>query len=234
MKLHPPLRPALLLRRYKRFLADVRLADGTVLTLHCANTGAMTGCSSPGMEVWYGTSANPKRKYPHSLEVVCTPLGRVGVNTALANPLVAEALAEDRIPPLSGYTSVQREVRVPEGDARLDFCLDGPAGRCWVEVKSMTLANPDGRGAFPDAVSERALRHVESLVARRRAGERAVLLFCAQHTGIAWATTADEVHPAYGRAVRAAVAEGVEVLAWGCRIDPDRISLAGQLSVRLP
>lgn len=230
----PPLRPAVLLRRYKRFLADVRCPDGSELTLHCANTGAMTGCSDPGLEVWYGTSANPARKYPHSLEVVCSPLGHVGVNTALANALVAEALAAEGLEPLAGYAVVRREVRVPDTDARFDFCLEGPTGRCWVEVKSMTLAAADGRGAFPDAVSARALRHVETLVARRRQGERAVLLFCAQHTGIRWATTADEIHPAYGAAVRAAVAEGVEVLAWGCQIGPRSISLAGPLSVRLP
>lgn len=234
MNFDPPLRPAVLLRRYKRFLADVRCPDGTELTLHCANTGAMTGCSEPGLEVWYGTSANPARKYPHSLEVVCSPLGRVGVNTALANALVAEGLSAGRIEPLTGYGQVRREVRVPDTDTRFDFCLDGPAGRCWVEVKSMTLAGADGRGAFPDAVSARALRHVQTLAARRRQGERAVLLFCAQHTGIRWTTTADEIDPEYGAAVRAAVADGVEVLAWGCRIEPASISLAGQLPVRLP
>jgi len=234
MKFEPALRPAVLLRRYKRFLAEVRCPDGARLTIHCANTGAMTGCSEPGLEVWYGTSANPKRKYPHSLEVVCTPLGRVGVNAVLANTLVAEALAAGRCAPLAGYAGIRQEVRVPGGDARLDFCLEGAAGRCWVEVKSMTLAERGGRGAFPDAVSDRALRHLEALVSLRRQGERAVLLFCAQHTGIEWATTADEVHPAYGAAVRAAVVEGVEVLAYGCRIEPDGISLAGRLTVRLP
>jgi len=233
MNFDPPLLSAELVRRRQRFLADVRRPDGTLLTLHCANTGAMTGCSSPGMGVWYGTYDNPQRKYRHGLEVVCTPLGRVGVNPTLANRLVAEALAEDRLAPLTGYDRVVREVRVPDCEARLDFCLEGALGRCWVEVKSMTLAWPDGRGAFPDAVSARALRHVETLVARRRLGDRAVLLFCAQHTGIRWATTADEVHPAYGAAVRAAHCEGVEVMAWNCRIDPDGISLDEQLSVRL-
>jgi sugar fermentation stimulation protein A len=233
MKFDPPLRPAVLLRRYKRFLADVRCPDGSELTLHCANTGAMTGCSTPGLTVWYGTSDNPKRKYPHSLEVVCTELGRIGVNTAVANRLVAQALNDGALATLSGYTTVRPEVRVPGGDARLDFCLEGPSGRCWVEVKSVTLADPGGRGAFPDAVSARALRHVGSLVARRRAGDRAVLLFCAQHTGIRWVTTADDVHPEYGVAVREAVREGVEVLAVGCRIDQDGISLADPLSVRL-
>jgi sugar fermentation stimulation protein A len=229
----PPLQPARLLRRYKRFLADVRCDDGRTMTLHCANTGAMTGCAEPGLEVWYSTSASPARKYPHSLEVVCTPFGRVGVNTSRANHLIAEALTGMRLAPLVGYERIRREVAVPDGSARLDFCLDGAGGRCWVEVKSMTLADRHGRGAFPDAVSERAMRHVEALVTRRRLGERAVLVFCAQHTGIRWATTADEIDPAYGAAVRAAAREGVEVYAWGCGIEPGSITPGEQLPVRL-
>lgn len=230
----PPLESARLVRRYKRFLADVECPDGRQLTLHCANTGAMTGCSEPGLEVWYTTSHNPARKYPHGLEVVCTPLGRVGVNTARANQVVHEALLESRVAGIAGYSRIAREVRVPGTDARLDFCLEGMAGRCWIEVKSMTLGDASGRGAFPDAVSARALRHVETLAECRARGDRAVLLFCAQHSGIAWATTADEVDPAYGAAVRRAAAAGVEVLAFACRIDRQSISLGDPLPVRLP
>jgi sugar fermentation stimulation protein A len=230
----PPLQPARLLRRYKRFLADVQCVDGRTMTLHCANTGAMTGCADPGLEVWYSTSPNPARRYPHSLEVVCTQFGRVGVNTSHANRLIAEALADERLAPLAGYEQIRREVTVPDGSARLDFCLDGGAlERCWVEVKSMTLADCHGRGAFPDAVSERALRHVETLVTRKRSGERAVLVFCAQHTGIRWATTADEIHPAYGAAVRAAADDGVEIYAWSCAIEPESITPGEQIPVRL-
>jgi sugar fermentation stimulation protein A len=233
MRFDPPLQRATLLRRYKRFLADVKCPDGSQLTLHCANTGAMTGCSTPGLEVWFGTSANPKRKYPHSLELVQTPLGLVGVNTALANGLVAEALLAGVIVELAGFSRMDREVVVPTGPERLDFRLDTVDGPCWLEVKSLTLSGADGRGAFPDAVSLRALRHVEALVARRRCGERAVLLFCVQHSGITWITTADEIHPEYGAAVRAAVAEGVEVLAYGCRIAPAGISLDARLPAHL-
>jgi sugar fermentation stimulation protein A len=229
----PPLLPAILLRRYKRFLADVRLHDGSEVTVHCANTGAMTGCCSPGMEVWIGTSNDPKRKYPHSLEVVCTAEGRVGVNTARANRLVAEAFDEDLIRPLIGYSNIRREVSVPDGEARLDFCLDDGDRRCWVEVKSVSLAVADGGGAFPDTVSARAQRHVATLAARCRAGERAVLLFCAQHTGIRWVTTADDIDPAYGAAVRAAANAGVEILAYGCQIDPLTIRLGEALPVHL-
>ncbi len=236
MRFEPPLSRGRLLRRYKRFLADVETEAG-ILTVHCPNTGAMTGCSEPGLEVWYSTSRNRQRKYPHTLEVVCTPEGRVGVNTGRANALVAEALANDRIPELTGYRSVRREVRLPvetEGGhrARFDFLLEGQRP-CWLEVKSLTLCHPGGRGAFPDAVSERALRHVEVLAARRSLGDRAVLLFCVQHTGIAHATPADEVHPAYGAALRAASASGVEVLAYGCRIGRSCMAVTGPVPVRL-
>jgi sugar fermentation stimulation protein A len=232
VKLSPPLARGRLLRRYKRFLADVDTGAG-VRTMHCPNTGAMTGCAEPGSEVWYSVSGDRRRKYPETLEVVCSALGRVGVNTSRANALVAEALAADRLTSLTGYSSVAREVVEPESRSRIDFQLTGPDGRCWLEVKSLTLCDADGRGAFPDAVSDRAVRHVEALRSRRRAGDRAVLLFCVQHTGVRWATAADDVHADYGRALRAAVDEGVEVIAWGCDIRRDRISLRAPLPVRL-
>jgi sugar fermentation stimulation protein A len=232
MKLHPALARGQLVRRYKRFLADIEVPEGT-LTVHCPNTGAMSGCSDPGLEVWYSTSGTPGRKYPHTLEVVCTSRGRVGVNTAKANALVAEALAGGRIVELLGYRQLTAEVRIPGSRGRFDFLLEGPAGRCWLEVKSLTLCSDGGRGAFPDAVSERALRHVQDLEERVRQGDRAVLLFCTQHTGVRYVTTADEIHPAYGAALRVAAANGVEVLAYRCSIERDRIELTDSLTVRL-
>lgn len=235
MRFAPPLVRGRLVRRYKRFLADVALPEG-VVTVHCPNTGAMTGCAEPGYEVWCSMAANPGRKYPMTLEVVCTPRGRVGVNTARANALVAEALTENRIAELAGYSEVRREAAIPESDGaggRLDFLLRGRGTPCWVEVKSVTLCDEGGRGAFPDAASVRALRHLEALVRRRRAGERAVLLFCAQHTGIDHVTPADEVDPAYAAALRAVAAAGVEVLGYGCRVERCGISLSRPLPVRL-
>lgn len=237
MRFSPPLARGRLIRRYKRFLADVETPDG-VLTLHCPNTGAMTGCSEPGLEVWYSTSTSAARKYPHTLEVVCAPEGRVGVNTARANPLVAEALDRERIVELRGYEGARREVRIPEPveaghRSRFDFLLERPEEKCWVEVKSLTLCGGEGRGAFPDAVSARALRHVEALGARRRQGDRAVLLFCVQHTGVHFATPADEVHPAYGAALRSAAEIGVEVLAYRSSIAPDGMEITGPVPVRL-
>ena len=233
MKLQPPLARGRLLRRYKRFLADVETEGGERLTLHCPNTGAMTGCADPGSEVWFSTSGNPKRKYPHTLEVVCSQYGRVGVNTARANALVAESLDLGRLPGFEDYREVHREAAIPGGAGRFDFRLQSAGAVCWVEVKSMTLCHEGGRGAFPDAVSHRAQRHLAALQERRRAGDGAVLLFCVQHTGIRFATPADEIDPDYGRALRQARDAGVEVLAFGCRIEPDEISLSGPLPVLL-
>ena len=232
MRWSPALARGRLVRRYKRFLADVETPSG-VETLHCPNTGAMAGCSDPGMEVWYSTTDNPARKYRHTLEVVCTSRGRVGVNTARANPLVAEALEQGVITELRGYARTRREVPIPGERGRFDFLLEGVGTPCWLEVKSLTLCHEGGRGAFPDAVSERALRHVEALRARRAAGDRAVLLFCVQHTGVRYATAADEIHPAYAAALRAAAAEGVEVLAYACRIEPTCLGITRPLPVRL-
>ncbi len=201
--------------------------------MHCPNTGAMAGCCEPGLEVWFSTSENPKRKYPHTLEVVCTPAGRVGVNSARANALVAEALRSGVIDELRDYPGLRTEAPIPGGAGRFDFRLDGAAEPCWLEVKSVTLHLGDGRGAFPDAVSARALRHVEALTARRRLGDRAVLLFCVQHTGIEFATPADEIHPEYGAALRAAAAAGVEVFAYGCGIDRSAMAITRPMPVRL-
>ncbi len=233
MRFEPRLAEGKLVRRYKRFLADIETADGEALTLHCPNTGAMTGCAEPGSEVWYSTSHDPKRKYPHTLEVVCTPSGRVGVNTTRANAVVAEALAEGRLAAFPNCREIRREAAIPGESGRFDFRLGSGAEVCWLEVKSMTLCGPQGRGAFPDTVSRRAHRHLTALQARRACGDRAVLLFCAQHTGVRFATAAEEIDPDYARALRAARDAGVEVLAFGCRIEREEISLTDPLPVRL-
>lgn len=233
MKLEPPLASATLIRRYKRFLADLDAADGP-LTVHCPNTGAMLGCADPGSEAWYSTSDNPKRKYPHTLEVVISAHGRVGVNTGRANQLVAEALAARALAPFAGMTLVRAEAAIPDESGRFDFLLEAEDGMsCWVEVKNMTLCDDTGRGSFPDAVSDRAVKHVNALLRRVQAGERAALVFCVQHTGVLRATLADEIHPAYGAAVRAAAEAGVEVLAFACRIDRDEICIDVELPVDL-
>ena len=231
MNYSAPLVRGRLLRRYKRFLADVEMPGGEVLTVHCPNTGAMTGCSRPGSDVWLSDSANARRKYRYTLEIVASGDHLVCVNTARANEIVREGLNTGSVPPLSGYAELRREPSVPDGGGRFDFLLIDPdKGRCHVEVKSLTLGLEGGYGAFPDAVSDRALRHVRQLIrCRIERGERAVLFFCVLHTGVRIATTADDIQPAYGAIVREAMESGVEVYAWGSAIAPGGIHLTGEL-----
>lgn len=227
----PPLIEARLVRRHKRFLADVTLPDGSLLRAHCPNTGAMTGCSEPGSRVWLMDSGNERRKYRHTLELVASGEHLVCVNTARANQVVAAAIEDGLIPPLAGYASWRREPAIPGGKGRFDLKLWDPAkGECYVELKSLTLGLADGYGAFPDAPSVRALKHVEEL--RRVRSElqcRAVLIFCVMHSGVRIATTADAIQPAYGEQVQQAIAEGVEVYAWRCLPTPQELIVDGPL-----
>ncbi len=236
MRSHAPWRPARLLRRYKRFLADIQLGDGSELTIHCPNTGSMKNCVLPGSPCWYSTSDNAKRKYPHTWEVATAPGGHLaGVNTGRANTLVAQALEQRVIRELASYTRVRREVSFGQEKSRVDFLLQGEGPDCYVEVKSVTLMEDDGRGCFPDAVSERGRRHLRELQVMVAAGHRAVLLFCVQHTGVRWVEPADHIDPAYGDALREAAGAGVEVIAYQAEIVPaaSRIALVHPLPVVL-
>ncbi len=215
-----------LIRRYKRFLADVEMRDGERITVHCANTGAMTGCAAPGSAAWLSTAANPRRKYRYTLELVQSPDGElIAVNTARANGIVAEALAEGLLPGFKQCDPVRREVPIP-GESRGRFDL--LAGDTYIEVKTVTLKLPD-TGAFPDAVSARATRHVDALARLARSGRSAALVFCVLHAGIRAVRPADEIDPAYGIALRRAINAGVRVIALGCRIDIDGIAAVGVL-----
>lgn len=230
MKFDATLFKAELVRRYKRFLVDVRCTDGSMLTVHCPNTGAMTGCDVPGSEVWCTISDRVSRKYPCTLEVVSVGEHRVVVNTGIANIVVAEALREGFVTELNGYSNLNSEVRSPLGASRFDFCLSGEEmPGCFVEVKSMTLLGEDGAGYFPDARSERARKHVEELGALREAGHRAALIFCVQHTGIRRAGIAEWIDPGYASAVREAVRIGVEVFALASDVNEQGVSITRRL-----
>lgn len=234
MRFQEPLSRGRLLRRYKRFLADVLLDDGREVTAHCANTGAMLGCDRPGARVWLSRSDNPERKLAWTWELVeAAPGVIVGIHTGRTNDLVAEALARARIPRLAGYPVVRREVRV--GDGRVDFVLHGTRRRdCVLEVKNVTAAVSEGIALFPDAVSARATRHLGLLAGQVAAGRRAVLLFCVQRDDVREVRPADGIDPVYGRALREAARAGVELMAWGCRVAPDGIEVVRRLRVRLP
>ena len=229
MRFAPSLQRATLIRRYKRFLADVKTDAGEPLTVHCPNTGAMTGCADPGSVAWYSTSGNPRRKYPHTLEIVGDRHGHlIGINSARANTLVVEALAAGIVPNFPANARVQREVTVPGCQGRLDLRVDD----VFVEVKSVTLKLADS-GAFPDAVSARATRHLDTLARLARSGQRSALVFCVQHTGINAVRSADAIDPDYGRALRRAVADGVLVVAVRCRVTPLEIVPVGIVPVHL-
>ena len=237
MKFDPPLQQATLIRRYKRFLADVRLDDGTQMTLHCPNTGSMKNCAPPGGRVLYSDSGNPTRKYRHTLEAVQIAHGHwAGVNTSRTNALVAEAIAAKRIPGLKQFRELKREVTF--GDSRFDIALFGSHNITYVEVKNVTLGPgpddaDDGIIAFPDAVTERGQKHLQTLMKVVDAGERAVLFFCVQHTGAKAARPADEIDPRYGQLLRQAKKQGVKIIAWKTKISAREFVLDREVPVIL-
>ena len=230
MKFQAPLENAKLIKRYKRFLADVELASGEETTIHCPNTGSMKNCAEPGFGVWYSTSENKKRKYPYTWELAVTSAGHfIGINTNNANKLVKEALQAKRIQELANYSETQSEVKYGEENSRIDFLLkEAVYPDCYVEVKSVTLLE-NGRGLFPDAVSTRGQKHLRELAHAAESGHRAVLLFCVQHTGIETVSVADQIDPDYAAAMQDALTRGVEVLVYGCEISAEKIELTHRL-----
>lgn len=235
MQFDPPLEEGRLLRRYKRFFADVETASGETLTIHCPNTGSMRHCMSEGARVWFSRCDDPKRKLPGTWELVQTPHGRLAcINTARANPLVEEALRAGAIAELAGFQRLRREVRYGEENSRIDFCLDFAAGPAFVEVKSVTLGfDGSAVAAFPDAVSARGSKHLRELAALARQGVRAVQLYCVNLAGARAVRPAQEIDPHYAAALREALAAGVEVLAYGAELSPQEIRLARRLEVLL-
>lgn len=223
-----------LVRRYKRFLADVRLPDGREITVHCPNPGSMRGTQEPGSFVRCSTSDNPKRKLRHTLEMI--RIGRiwVGLHAARANDVARRALDAGAYSPFSGYATITPEVKVAEG-SRFDFRLSGGPGdrpSCWLEVKSVTLCS-DRHARFPDAVTERGRRHLEHLMARRAGGERAALLFIVQRADADDVAPADDIDPAYGATLREAARAGVEIHALSARVTGAHIRLERVLPVLL-
>jgi sugar fermentation stimulation protein A len=239
VKFASPLQPAKLIRRYKRFLADIELPDGSSITIHCPNTGSMLNCAKPGSRIWYSTSDNEKRKYPHTFEIVEVSGKKLaGINTGRANHLVREAIEGGLVPALDGYQSLRSEVKYGNENSRIDFLLqDNPADSsrdCYIEVKNVTLAMGKGLGLFPDAVSTRGTKHLRELTHIASQGDRAVLFFCVQHTGIDRVEPAMEIDPEYGNILIKAAAAGVELMAWQASINAREIRLVREVPVILP
>jgi len=235
MRFSPALEEGRLIRRYKRFLADIETVDGELLTIHCPNTGSMLNCMAEGARVWFSRSNDPKRKLPGTWEIGQTPQGRLAcINTARANALVEEALRGGVINELNGFTGLKREVAYGQENSRIDFRLDYPHGSAWVEVKSVTLGF-DGTNvaAFPDAVTLRSAKHLRELACLAREGVRAVQLYCVNLSGIDAVRPAEEIDPMYAAALREAVAAGVEVLAYGVTLTPEQMKVDRPLPVLL-
>ncbi|MGC1509987.1 DNA/RNA nuclease SfsA [Ketobacter sp.] len=235
MKFEPPFQQGTLIKRYKRFLADITLDDGSELTLHCPNTGSMKNCATPGSAVWFSDSGNPKRKYRHTWELVDVGGGAVaGINTGRANHLVREAIEGGVIESLQGFDTVRSEVKYGKEKSRIDFLLTFGEQQCFVEVKSVTLgeavSGEDATiGFFPDAVTTRGQKHLRELISMVEEGHRAVLFFCVQHTGVSRVRPADHIDPEYGAILRQAAEAGVEVMAWQCKLNAKEAFLAAPL-----
>ncbi|OUR80941.1 sugar fermentation stimulation protein SfsA [Colwellia psychrerythraea] len=207
--------PAKLIKRYKRFLADIELNSSEETTIHCANTGAMKGCAEPNDTVWFSTSTNSKRKYPFSWEITQSQDDHfICVNTLRANQLVEEALNQGLVKELSGFDELKREVKYGNENSRIDFLATYKhAPNTYIEVKSVTLLE-SGHGYFPDAVTTRGQKHLRELMDMVAQGHRAVLLFAVLHSGISAISAASHIDPTYAKLLKEARLAGVEIIAY--------------------
>jgi sugar fermentation stimulation protein A len=227
-----PLIPATLLRRYKRFLADMEMADGSRITVHCANPGSMLSLAVAGRRCWLSHHAGTSRKLAYSWELEEAPTGCIGINTARANIVVAEALAAGAIPELAAWPIVRREV-ADGAESRLDFHLSGGGAdqACWLEVKSVTMSRQAGLAEWPDARSTRGARHLEALVRLAAGGAGATLLFLAQRPDCTAFRVAGDIDPVYAAALAAVDRAKVRILAYDCAVSPSGIELRKPLTI---
>jgi sugar fermentation stimulation protein A len=229
MLLPQPMARGVLVQRYKRFLADVVLDDGTALTAHCPNPGAMLGLNTPGLTAWLSKSANPKRKLSHTLELVEADGGLVGINTLLPNKLVAEALAAGTIPELAGYTVHRAEVKYAEA-SRVDFLLSGTdRPPCYLEIKNVHLRRRGRLAEFPDCVAARSTRHLRDLADEVARGARAVALFVVQRTDCDAFSACADLDPKFAAGLEAAADAGVEVLVYACDMGVEAITIGRRI-----
>ncbi len=227
----PTLLKATLIKRYKRFLADVRLEDGRTVTAHCPNSGSMMGCKKPGSPVYLSYRPSPRRKLAYTWEILKVGRCWVGINTGNPNQIIAEAIAEGRIPELEGYGTLKREV--PYGNrSRIDILLSEEDRKCYVEVKNVTLAYR-GVAYFPDAVTTRGTKHLRELEQVVRQGHRGVMLFLVHRSDGKLFRPADFIDPEYGETLRQASENGVEVLVYGAKVSPRETILTGSVDFDL-
>jgi len=231
MRFPDPLIPGRLVRRYKRFLADVTLETGDLVTAHCANPGAMTGLNLPDTEVWLSPSRNPARKLAYSWELARIGDGLVGINTAHPNGLVEEAIREGRIAEVRGYETLRREVKYGK-NSRVDILLsDDEKPDCYVEVKNVHLMRQDGLAEFPDAVTKRGTKHLNELADMVAAGHRALMVYLVQREDCPQFTIAADIDPDYAAAFEAATSRGVEAVCYGCSLTTEGIDVADSIPI---
>lgn len=231
MKFKSPLIPATLIKRYKRFLADVRLNDDTVITVHCPNTGTMKTCSTPNSPVMLSVSDNPKRKYPHTLEMVCETGTWVGVNTGLTNKLVAEAIEVGTIDEFTKVSNIKREVTVSKG-SRLDLLVEHDTGETYIEIKNCSMAI-DRCAMFPDAVTARGTKHLEELIKLKEQGNQAAIFFLIQRGDADFFAPAKHIDPTYSETLVKATKAEVMLLAYQAEVSPTGITVKNKLPVKL-
>lgn len=237
MKFEQTLIEGILIKRYKRFLADIELKSGGIVTAHCANPGAMLGLRDPGSRVWLSISDNPKRKLKYSWELVEADSGSgptlVGINTSHPNKIVAEAIMSAKIEGLTGYDSQKREVRYGQ-NSRIDILLEGnDRPPCYVEIKNVHFMRQNGLAEFPDSVTARGAKHLDELSAMAEQGARAVMIYLIQRADAEKFTFAGDLDPHYLDRLMAASAQGVEALAYRCRLTPVEITLTDRVELEL-
>lgn len=227
----PPLIRGTLINRYKRFMADVRLRNGHVVTAHCPNSGSMAACCEPGQLVFLSRHNSPSRRLKYTWEMIEMPGSLVGVNTSVPNWLARAAILAGKVPELVGFDTVRTEVRYG-GNSRVDLLLEKGDKCCFVEVKNCTLV--ENRAAyFPDAVTERGLKHLVELQKEVKRGNRAAMFYIIQRMDAEAFSPADHIDPAYGRELRKALKNGVEIVAYDVAIDLETIRLNRPLPCRL-
>jgi sugar fermentation stimulation protein A len=223
--------PAILIKRYKRFLADVILDDGTKMTVYCPNTGSMTSCSAPGSKVLLSRSANEKRKYPYSLEMVRAGNTWVGVNTGLTNRIVVEAIEQGKIKELDRVDSIKTEVKVSAG-SRLDVMVEAAGKKTYIEIKNCSMV-VDKIAMFPDAVTARGTKHLYELAKLVMQGHGGIIFYLVQRGDAEIFKPAAQVDPVYVNALKEVVSKGVEVLAYQAKVGPSGIAVECSLPFSL-
>ena len=235
MEFPDPLIRGRLIKRYKRFLTDVELDDGTVVVAHCANSGSMESVKEPGSEVWLSPARNPDRKLKFTWELVRVGETLVGINTALPNYIVSEAIEAGKVSELEGYASLRREVKYGK-NSRIDILLeDDSRPKCYVEVKNTTMRRDliSGPVEFPDAVTSRGAKHLVELADMVKEGHRSVMFYLVQREDADAFTVADDIDPTYAKGLEEAIKAGVEVVCYACRLTPQSIDVTHPVKVNL-